>query len=97
MHLAAAGSEHHWSGRRFAAACGSRDIADVTLVRPELIAEISADISVDRGGVLRHPPRCKRLRLDVTVGDVPLFGAGPAPASGYACQKGTGRRLRLAA
>ncbi|MEV6575006.1 hypothetical protein [Streptomyces sp. NPDC051577] len=40
---------------------GSRDVLDVALVRPELVAEVSADRAVDRGGVLRHPMRFKRL------------------------------------
>ncbi len=76
--------EHPWEGLQFASAWGSREILDVTLVRPELVAEISADTAVDRGGVWRHPVRFKRLRLDVTVEDVPPFGApqGPSAAVG---------------
>ncbi|MCX4546435.1 hypothetical protein [Streptomyces sp. NBC_01565] len=46
------------------------------------MAEISADRAIDRGGIFRHPLRFKRLRLDVTVEDVPGFGAGPAAAAG---------------
>ncbi|MFD6465630.1 hypothetical protein [Streptomyces goshikiensis] len=56
---------------RFAAAWGSRDILDAILVRPDLVAEIRADRAIDRGGVFRHPLRFSRLRLDVTVKDVP--------------------------
>ncbi|MEV6735230.1 hypothetical protein [Streptomyces sp. NPDC051364] len=67
---------------RFSSAWGSSDVLDVTLVRPELVAEISADKAVDRGGVFRHPLRFKRLRLDVTAGDVPRFGEGMAAAAG---------------
>ncbi|MGW7027110.1 hypothetical protein ACWGFX_07970 [Streptomyces xanthophaeus] len=52
------------------------------LVRPEMLAEISADRSIDRGGVFRHPLRYQRLRLDVTTEDVPRFGAGRAAAAG---------------
>ncbi|MGW7102843.1 hypothetical protein [Streptomyces sp. NPDC054838] len=52
------------------------------LVRPDLVAEISADRSIDRGGVWRHPLRFRRLRPDVTVDDVPRFGEGPAAAAG---------------
>ncbi|MEV6683947.1 hypothetical protein AB0N28_01105 [Streptomyces sp. NPDC051130] len=52
------------------------------LVRPDLVAEISADRAVDQGGVWRHPLRFRRLRLDVAVGDVPRFGQGPAAAVG---------------
>ncbi|MFJ5811600.1 hypothetical protein [Streptomyces sp. NPDC093093] len=35
-------------------AWGSREV-DATLVRPELVAEISADAAIDRGGAYRHP------------------------------------------
>ncbi|MDX3536839.1 ATP-dependent DNA ligase [Streptomyces sp. MB09-01] len=80
--VTAAGTGHPWSGRRFASAWGSREVLEVTLVRPELVAEISADTAVDRGGVFRHPVRFKRLRLDVTVEEVPLFSAGPSAATG---------------
>ncbi|MDA5284748.1 ATP-dependent DNA ligase [Streptomyces sp. Isolate_45] len=81
-HLTAADPGHPWAGVRFAAAWGRRDVLDVTVVRPDLVAEVSADRSVDHGGVFRHPLRFKRLRLDVTAGDVPSFGEGPAAAAG---------------
>ncbi|WP_327281003.1 MULTISPECIES: hypothetical protein [unclassified Streptomyces] len=45
------------------------------------MAEISADRAIDHGGVFRHPLRFRRLRLDVTVDDVPRFGAGPTEAA----------------
>ncbi|MFD3870254.1 ATP-dependent DNA ligase [Streptomyces sp. NPDC058623] len=76
-HLAPAGSGHPWEGVRFAAAWGSRDTLDATLV-----AEISADRAVDRGGVFRHPLRFKRLRANMGAADVPRFGAGPTPMIG---------------
>ncbi|MFE2164005.1 hypothetical protein ACFXB3_02860 [Streptomyces sp. NPDC059447] len=66
-HLAAADPGHPWTGVRFAVSWGSRDVLDAVLVRPELVAEISADRAVDRGGVFRRPLRFKRLRLDVTL------------------------------
>ncbi|MGW7315737.1 ATP dependent DNA ligase [Streptomyces sp. NPDC054865] len=81
-HLTAADTGHPRAGVRFASAWGSRDVLDAALVRPELVAEISADRAVDHGGVHRHPVRFKRLRLDVTVEDVPGFGRGPAAAAG---------------
>ncbi|THA28111.1 ATP-dependent DNA ligase [Streptomyces sp. A1547] len=81
-HLAAADPGHPWEGVTFAATWGSRDILDVRLVRPDLVAEISADRSIDRGGVWRHPLRFRRLRLDVSVQDVPRFGEGSAAAAG---------------
>ncbi|WP_251071392.1 hypothetical protein [Streptomyces sp. ISL-43] len=67
---------------RFAAAWWSRDVLDSVLVRPDLVAEVCADRAVDRGRVFRHPLRFKRLRLDVSVEDVPRFGQGPAAAAG---------------
>ncbi|MEU9420199.1 ATP-dependent DNA ligase [Streptomyces sp. NPDC048272] len=73
---------HPWTGVRFASTWGSRDALDVILVRPELVAEFSADTSIDRGGVHRHPLRFKRLRPDVTVADVPRFGEGPVAPAG---------------
>ncbi|MFF8271390.1 ATP-dependent DNA ligase [Streptomyces sp. NPDC016562] len=81
-HPTAADPGHPWEGVTFAATWGSRDVLDVRLVRPDLVAEISADRSIDRGGVWRHPLRFRRLRLDVTVDDVPVFGQGPAAAVG---------------
>ncbi|MFE2879205.1 ATP-dependent DNA ligase [Streptomyces roseus] len=77
-HLAAAEPGHPWAGVRFAASWGSRDVLDAVLVRPEAVAEISADRAIDHGGIFRHPLRFQRLRLDVTAGDVPRFGAGLA-------------------
>ncbi|MGW2987125.1 ATP-dependent DNA ligase [Streptomyces goshikiensis] len=56
-HLAPAGPGHPWTGVKFAAAWGSRDILDAIPVRPDLVAEISADRSIDCGGVFRHPLR----------------------------------------
>ncbi len=80
-HLAEAAPGHPWKGVRFASEWGSRDVLDAVLVHPALVAEVSADRAVDRGGVFRHPMRFKRPRLNVTVEDVPGFGAGPAAAA----------------
>ncbi|MEV6733753.1 MULTISPECIES: hypothetical protein [unclassified Streptomyces] len=64
---------------KFSSAWGTRDVLDTTLVRPDLVAEISADTSINRG-VYRHLIRYVRLRLDATVDDVPRFGGGrPQP------------------
>ncbi|MCX4545767.1 hypothetical protein [Streptomyces sp. NBC_01565] len=56
-HLTAAGPGHPGAGVWFAAAWGSRGVLDAVLVRPEMVAEISADRSIARGGVFRHPLR----------------------------------------
>ncbi|MFJ3842343.1 hypothetical protein ACIPY6_43665 [Streptomyces sp. NPDC090054] len=42
---------------KFSSAWGSREALDAVLVRPDLVAEISADVAIDRGGVYRHPVR----------------------------------------
>ncbi|MFD5890625.1 hypothetical protein ACFWHQ_32275 [Streptomyces sp. NPDC060334] len=55
---------------------------DTTMVRPEFVAEISADTAIDRGGAHCHPLRFKRLRLDVTTAAVPRFGEGRAASVG---------------
>ncbi|MFJ2825651.1 ATP-dependent DNA ligase [Streptomyces toxytricini] len=80
-HLAAAGPGHPWTGVTFSSAWGSGDVLDVTLVRPDQVAEVSADRAIDQG-VFRHPLRFQRIRLDVTADDVPLFGQGLAAAAG---------------
>ncbi|KOV18785.1 hypothetical protein ADK90_20365 [Streptomyces sp. XY413] len=59
-----------------------RAVLDVTLVRPELVAEVSASTAVDQGGVFRLPVRFERWRLGVTVDEVPLFSGGPSAAAG---------------
>ncbi|WP_374771739.1 hypothetical protein OG756_41305 [Streptomyces sp. NBC_01310] len=81
-HLTAAGPEHQWTGVKYSSAWGSREALDTVLVRPDLVAEISADVAIDRGGVYRHPVRYVRLRLDGSVEDVPPFGRGTASAAG---------------
>ncbi|MEW2373379.1 ATP-dependent DNA ligase [Streptomyces sp. NPDC006656] len=80
--LTPAGPGHPWTGVGFSSAWGTRDVLDTTLVRPVLVAEISTDTSVDRGGIYRHPIRYVRLRADMSVDDVQRFGAGPAAAAG---------------
>ncbi|MFF2191115.1 hypothetical protein [Streptomyces sp. NPDC058155] len=52
------------------------------LVDPDLVAEVSADVSLDPAGRWRHPVRLLRARPDMAPGDVPPFGAGNEPASG---------------
>ncbi|MEU3774334.1 hypothetical protein AB0F11_14240 [Streptomyces sp. NPDC032472] len=80
-HLSAASPAHPFEGVRFASAWGSHDVLDVVLVRPDLVAEVSADKAVDLG-VFRHPLRFRRIRLDMGVADVPRFGQGPTAAVG---------------
>ncbi|MFJ3637552.1 ATP-dependent DNA ligase [Streptomyces sp. NPDC090112] len=81
-HLTPADAGHPWEGVRFASSWGSRDTLKTALVRPDLVAEISADRAIDRGGIFRHPLRYKRLRLDMGVNDALAFGQGSAGAAG---------------
>ncbi|MFB7468571.1 ATP-dependent DNA ligase [Streptomyces sp. NPDC056224] len=81
-HLTPAATGHPWTGAKFSSAWGTRDVLDTTLVQPDLVADISTDTSIDRGGVYRHPIRYVRLRLDASVEDVPRFGGGPAAVAG---------------
>ncbi|MFJ5812043.1 hypothetical protein [Streptomyces sp. NPDC093093] len=67
---------------RFASTWEARDVLDFTPVHPELVAEVSADTSIDRGGIFRHPTRFQRLRLEVTAEDVAGFGEGRSAAAG---------------
>lgn len=71
--LAPAAGEHPWTGRRFSAGWGTKDLLDVTLVDPQLVAEVSADVALDAAGRWRHPVRWLRLRPDLAPADVPLF------------------------
>ncbi|MBT2401208.1 hypothetical protein [Streptomyces sp. ISL-100] len=80
-HLQPAAPDHPWTGARFSSSWGSREPLDVTLVTPELVAEVDADTAIDRGA-WRNPKRFARLRPDVTVADVPPFGEGVTPAAG---------------
>ncbi|MFD8578218.1 hypothetical protein ACFV1H_23140 [Streptomyces virginiae] len=79
--LTAADPTHPWTGMRFAAAWRSQEMMDVILVHPDLVAEISADTAIDHGGLHRHTVRFKRLRLDGTAVEVPLFTTTPATES----------------
>ncbi|MFF9074578.1 ATP-dependent DNA ligase [Streptomyces sp. NPDC014872] len=76
--LRGARPSHPWQGRSFSAAWGRREQLDVTLVEPELVAEVSADISRDAAGRWRHPVRLLRIREDMAVADVQLFDTPPA-------------------
>lgn len=79
--LAPAVAGHPWQGRTFSAGWGTRETLDVTLVAPDLVAEVSADTAVDAGR-WRHPVRFQRLHPDLAAQDAPAFGAGNQPAAG---------------
>ncbi|GKQ33572.1 ATP-dependent DNA ligase [Streptomyces sp. A012304] len=74
--LRTAEADHPWGGRSFSAGWGSQETLEVSLVVPGIVVEISADISRDARGRLRHPARFVRVRADMAVEDVPPFEAG---------------------
>lgn len=65
---------HPWRGRTFTAGWGSRDVLDVTLVVPQLVVEVDADVARDVAGRWRHPVRLHRARPDVAPDGVSQFG-----------------------
>jgi ATP-dependent DNA ligase len=75
--LTPAAADHPWTGRRFSAGWGTHDLLDVTLVHPQLVAGVSADVALDAAGRWRHPVRWLRLRPDMAPADVELFDTPP--------------------
>lgn len=69
-----AAPDHPWHGRHFSAGWGTRGELEYHPVRPDLVAEFQADTAID-AGLYRHPVRFLRLRDDLTVQQVPPFGA----------------------
>jgi ATP-dependent DNA ligase len=68
---------HPWTGWTFAAGWGSRQQLQVQLAEPSVVAEVAADVSLDSAGRWRHPIRLVRIRDDLALAEVPLFGARP--------------------
>ncbi|MYS75480.1 hypothetical protein GTY88_34450 [Streptomyces sp. SID5926] len=66
---------HPWTGRRFTAAWGSRDVLDVTFVDPQLVVEVAVDVARDAAGRWRHPVQMHRARPDLPSRAVPPYGA----------------------
>ncbi|MFJ3213505.1 ATP-dependent DNA ligase [Streptomyces flaveolus] len=66
---------HPWTGSTFTAGWGSRDVLDVTLVRPDAVVEVMADVARDAAGRWRHPVRLHRTRADVSPESVGPFGS----------------------
>ncbi|MEU0038197.1 ATP-dependent DNA ligase [Streptomyces sp. NPDC006333] len=79
--LTVARAGHPWTGWSFSAGWGSRDALDVTLVEPELVVEVGADVARDTTGRWRHPARWHRPRTDLTPTDIPHHDARVTDAS----------------
>ncbi|WP_228121188.1 ATP-dependent DNA ligase [Streptomyces fagopyri] len=75
--LTAAPAGHPWTGWSFSAGWGSRETLDVTMVEPELVVEVSADVARDPVGRWRHPARWHRARTDLTPNDIPRSATSP--------------------
>ncbi|CAM5265643.1 hypothetical protein STENM327S_07718 [Streptomyces tendae] len=58
---------HPWEGRTFTAGWGARDVLDVALVDPQLVAGVAVDVCTRRGGRWRHPVCLHRVRQEVSV------------------------------
>lgn len=72
--LRPAAAGHPWQGWSFSAGWGRRELLQVDLVMPELVAEVSADIARDAAGRWRHPVRYVRIRAEMHPMQVPNFG-----------------------
>ncbi|MFI5887669.1 hypothetical protein [Streptomyces sp. NPDC051554] len=73
--LAPARHGYPWSDWSFSAGWGSRETLNVTLVEPQLVAEVSVDVARSTVGRWRHPARLHRARPDLSPTDVPHMTA----------------------
>ncbi|GHI33381.1 ATP-dependent DNA ligase [Streptomyces daghestanicus] len=69
---------HPWHGRTFSAGWATQRALDVLLVEPDVVMEVAVDVARDSAGRWRHPVRPHRIRTDVDVAQVPLFGENDA-------------------
>ncbi|MFE7935531.1 ATP-dependent DNA ligase [Streptomyces sp. NPDC057456] len=65
---------HPWTGWTFSAGWGTQRTLDAVLVQPDVVMEVGVDVARDSAGRWRHPARPHRLRTDVDVAQMPLFG-----------------------
>ncbi|MFD9223500.1 hypothetical protein ACFWDI_26665 [Streptomyces sp. NPDC060064] len=68
---------HPWTGWSFSAGWGIKETLNVTLVRPELVVEVGADVARDASGRWRHPARLHRARPDLSPADIPRLTSPP--------------------
>ncbi|MFF3166790.1 ATP-dependent DNA ligase [Streptomyces sp. NPDC003273] len=74
--LAPPADAHPWEGWSFSAGWGAPRTLDVVLAQPTVVMEVAVDVARDSAGRWRHPVRAYRVRTDVDVEEVPLFGSG---------------------
>jgi hypothetical protein len=72
--LAPSRGEHPWTGWTFSTGWGSREVLDVTLVRPELVVEVGVDVARDTAGRWRHAARWHRIRAGMHPTQVTKLG-----------------------
>jgi ATP-dependent DNA ligase len=72
---------HPWEGWTFSVGWGTQRTLDVVLVQPRVVMEVAVDVARDHAGRWRHPARPHRIRTDVDVQQVPLFGQGGSGTS----------------
>ncbi|MFF7098486.1 hypothetical protein ACFY9A_39925 [Streptomyces rubradiris] len=65
---------HPWQGWTFSAGWGTQHALDVLPVEPDVVIEVAVDVARDSTGRWRHPVRPHRIRTDIDVTQVPLFG-----------------------
>jgi hypothetical protein len=53
---------------------GTQRTLEVFPVEPEVVMEVAVDVARDSAERWRHPARPHRIRTDISVQDVPLFG-----------------------
>jgi ATP-dependent DNA ligase len=75
-HLLPPTGAHPWEGWTFSAGWGTQRALDVVLVQPSVVMEVAVDVARDHAGRWRHPARPHRVRTDIDVQQVPLFGEG---------------------
>ncbi|MFF4542459.1 hypothetical protein [Streptomyces aureus] len=61
---------HPWEGWSFSAGWGTSKTLDVTLVEPEVVVEVVADVARDASGRWRHPARWHRVRTDLSPTEI---------------------------
>ncbi|MER5577055.1 ATP-dependent DNA ligase [Streptomyces massasporeus] len=73
-HLTPGEPGHPWTGWTFSAGWGTQRALEVHLVQPDVVMEVAIDVALDSAGRWRHPARAHRVRTDIGVDQVPLFG-----------------------
>ncbi|MGW5665835.1 ATP-dependent DNA ligase [Streptomyces sp. NPDC003758] len=93
--LAPARHGHPWTGWSFSARWGSRETLIITLVEPELVAEVGVDVARDASGRWHHPGRLHRARPDLSPPTSPAWRRRHADGATGAAASQTRNRLSM--